>query len=107
MKIYLAKDTAPTPPPRATKMSSTRGSGYLSTFRAGFSVTLKSPHSRTDPSGLGTTTMGVAQLLHVTGVMIPSFPSVSVRLQLLFLNCREKAVPSEILHGFASFLRER
>ena len=58
-------------------MSSIRGSGYWSMFRAGFTVTLKSPQSRTEPSAFGTTNTGVAHSLQVTGVMMFSHSSRS------------------------------
>ena len=54
-------------------MSSIQGRGYCSACGSGFTATLQSPQSLTEPSFLGTGIMGEAQSLHSTLVRIPSF----------------------------------
>ena len=56
------------PPAIDAKTSSTRGSGYWSTFSSFFRLPLKSPHRRTEPSFLATEMTGEAHSLQSTFV---------------------------------------
>ena len=65
------------PPFNLWNSSSGNGKGYTSFFSTGFTVTLKSPHMRTLPSGFLTTTIGVAQSDCDTFSITPLFSSRS------------------------------
>ena len=64
-------------PPMAANISYTLGSGYFSTLIALFTVVWKSPQIWIVPSFFGTTTIRVAHSLLATGVIMPSFSSLS------------------------------
>ena len=64
-------------PPMAANVSYTLGSGYFSTWIALFTVVRKSPQIWIVPSFFGTTTIRVAHSLLATGVIMPSFSSLS------------------------------
>ena len=84
------------PPFRLANISSIRGSGYLSTSRTALTVVLKSPHTRTDPSGFPGVTIGAAQSLYGTARITPSLLSFSSASSTLAR--RERGTDRALIH---------